>query len=186
MKHNVFALVAHERPEPCESLKPILRRFGVDTFSVHRCADALRLLDQTHPHLIFTDTQLPDGSWIDLVNTVEEPRSPFASFLLDLQRILKCFRPLCVMELSVSFLHPLTMELFPGYYPGDVSGAHSPRPSLGYCRCIARSRNLNNSPGRRNSCSCLCPGRTAAPQCGAHFLLKTVEASTVAGLPVDS
>ena len=76
MKHNAFALVAHERPEPCESLKPVLRRFGVDTFSVHSCADAFRLLGQTHPHLIFTDTQLPDGSWIDLVNIVEDAAIP--------------------------------------------------------------------------------------------------------------
>ena len=82
MKQNVFALVAHERPEPCESLKPILRRLGVDTFSVHRCADALRLLDQTHPHLIFTDTQLPDGSWIDLVNTVEGAAIPICVILV--------------------------------------------------------------------------------------------------------
>lgn len=76
MKHKAFALVAHELTEPCESLKPVLRRFGVDTFSVRRCADALRLLEQTHPQLIFTDTQLPDGSWIDLVNIVEDAAIP--------------------------------------------------------------------------------------------------------------
>lgn len=76
LKHNAFALVVHERVEPCESLKPVLRRFGVDTFSVHSCADASRLLAQTHPHLIFTDTQLPDGSWIDLVNIAEDAAVP--------------------------------------------------------------------------------------------------------------
>jgi len=48
----------------------------VDTFSVRSCADASRLLGQTHPHLIFTDTQLPDGSWLDLVNIVEEAAVP--------------------------------------------------------------------------------------------------------------
>jgi len=82
LKHNAFALVAHERPEPCESLKIVLRRFGVDTFSVRRCADALRLLEQTHPHLIFTDTQLPDGSWVDLVNIVEETAIPICVILV--------------------------------------------------------------------------------------------------------
>lgn len=82
MKHNAFALVAHERLEPCESLKIVLGRFGVDAFSVRRCADALRLLEQTHPHLIFTDTQLPDGSWIDLVNIVEETAIPICVILV--------------------------------------------------------------------------------------------------------
>lgn len=76
MKRIAFALVTHERSEPCQSLKPILRRFGVDTFSVRSCAGAFRLLEQTHPHLIFTDTQLPDGTWIDLVNKVEDSAIP--------------------------------------------------------------------------------------------------------------
>ncbi|MGA8185623.1 MAG: response regulator [Terriglobia bacterium] len=73
MKRNVFALVVHERPEPCESLKPVLKALGVDTFSVSSCDEAAHLLEQTHPHLIFTDTKLPDGTWIDVVNLVEEP-----------------------------------------------------------------------------------------------------------------
>lgn len=82
MKHNAFALVAHERAEPFESLKPILRRFGVDTFSVRGCEDAHRLLEQTHPQLIFTDAQLSDGSWIDLVNVVEKAAIPICVILV--------------------------------------------------------------------------------------------------------
>ncbi len=82
MRHNAFALVAHELPEPCESLKPVLRRLGVDAFSVHRCADALRLIEQTHPHLIFTDSQLPDGNWMDLVNLVEDAAIPICVILV--------------------------------------------------------------------------------------------------------
>jgi two-component system, NtrC family, response regulator PilR len=71
LKRRVFALVVHDRPEPCQALKPVLRHLGVDTFSVSGCADAFLLLEQTHPHLIFTDTQLPDGTWIDLVNLTD-------------------------------------------------------------------------------------------------------------------
>ena len=82
LKHNAFALVAHGLPEPCESLKPVLRRLGVDAFSVRRCADALRLLEQTHPHLIFTDTQLPDGNWIELVNLAENAAIPICVILV--------------------------------------------------------------------------------------------------------
>jgi DNA-binding NtrC family response regulator len=82
LRHNVFALVAHELPEPCESLKPVLRRLGVDAFSVHRCAEALRLIEQTHPHLIFTDGQLPDGNWMDLVNLAENAAIPICVILV--------------------------------------------------------------------------------------------------------
>lgn len=71
MEAKAFALAVHDRPEPCEALKLVLRRLGVDTFSVTTRAEAVLLLEQTHPHLIFTDVQLPDGSWTDLVNLAD-------------------------------------------------------------------------------------------------------------------
>lgn len=76
MKRTAFALMVHGRPEPCQALKTVLRRLGVDTYSVSGCADAQLLLEQTHPHLIFSDTQLPDGTWIDLINMVEDTAVP--------------------------------------------------------------------------------------------------------------
>lgn len=82
MKRNVFALLVHERSEPCEVLKPVLRRLGVDTFSVRSCGEAAHLLDQTHPHLIFTDTKLPDGTWIDIVNLAEDAQAPICAILV--------------------------------------------------------------------------------------------------------
>lgn len=54
----------------------MLRRLGVDAFSVSGCADARLLFEQTHPHLIFTDTQLPDGTWIDIVNLASNSAVP--------------------------------------------------------------------------------------------------------------
>ena len=105
MKHNAFALVAHERPEPCESLKPVLRRFGVDTFSVRRCSDALRLLEQTHPQLIFTDTQPPDGSWIDLVNIVEDAAIPICVILVGSARDPEMLQEACHHG-AFSFISP--------------------------------------------------------------------------------
>lgn len=82
LKHRVFALVVHDRPEPCQALKPVLRRLGVDAFSVSGCADAFLLLEQTHPHLMFTDTQLPDGTWIDLVNFTDGAAVPTCVILV--------------------------------------------------------------------------------------------------------
>ena len=71
MKRNAYALLVHERLEPCQTLKSVLRRLGVDTFSVSSFAEAAHLLEQTHPHLLFTDTELPDGTWIDLVTLAQ-------------------------------------------------------------------------------------------------------------------
>jgi two-component system, NtrC family, C4-dicarboxylate transport response regulator DctD len=92
LKRRLFALVVHDRPEPCQALKPVLRRLGVDTFSVSGCADALLLLEQTHPHLIFTDTQLPDGMWIDLVNLADGAAVPACVILVGPSKDPKMFQ----------------------------------------------------------------------------------------------
>ena len=105
MKRNAFALVAHERSEPCESLKPVLRRFGVDAFSVRSCGGAFRLLEQTHPHLIFTDTQLPDGTWVDLVNIVEDAAVPACVILVGFPKDQEIFQT-SIHDGAFGFLSP--------------------------------------------------------------------------------
>lgn len=82
MNGNLFALMVHSRPDPCEALKPVLRRLGVDTFSVSSCEEAAHLLEQTEPHLLFTDTTLPDGSWIDVLNLGEDAPAPICFILI--------------------------------------------------------------------------------------------------------
>ena len=54
----------------------------MDTFSVGSCAEAALLLEQTHPHLIFTDTQLPDGTWPDVMNFAEKAAAPVCPILV--------------------------------------------------------------------------------------------------------
>ncbi|TAM80920.1 MAG: response regulator [Acidobacteria bacterium] len=82
MKDKGFALMVHDRADPFQALKPVLRCLGVDTFSVSNCVDAVHLLEQTHPHLLFTDTQLPDGTWIDLVNLADGTAVPACVILV--------------------------------------------------------------------------------------------------------
>ena len=82
MRGNLFALMVHSRPDPCEALKPVLRRLGVDTFSVSSCEEAAHLLQQTEPHLLFTDTMLCDGSWIEVLNLTEDAPAPICSILV--------------------------------------------------------------------------------------------------------
>jgi DNA-binding NtrC family response regulator len=77
---EIFCLLGRE--EPCQSLKPVLRQLGVDTYSVSSCEEAAQLLDQTHPQLVFTDTRLPDGTWIDIVNLAEDSPVPVCAILV--------------------------------------------------------------------------------------------------------
>jgi two-component system, NtrC family, response regulator PilR len=82
MKGKVFALMVHERPEPCQALKLVLKRLGVDTFSVSSCEEAEHLLEQTHPHLLFADIKLPDGTWIDVLNLAGDAPAPICTILV--------------------------------------------------------------------------------------------------------
>lgn len=76
MNDRYFALLVHERPAPLEALKSALREISVETFSVNSCEEARRLLPQTEPHIVFTDTSLPDGTWADVVDMAENAGSP--------------------------------------------------------------------------------------------------------------
>lgn len=92
MRGKVFALMVHERAEPCQALKPVLRRLGVDTFSVSSCEEAEHLLEQTHPHLLFTDTKLSDGTWIDVLNLAEDAPFPICAILVNGSRDPELFQ----------------------------------------------------------------------------------------------
>jgi len=76
MSHRYLALLVHDRPAPLESLKSALKELAVETYSVNSCQEAKRLLPQTHPHIVFTDTTLPDGTWADVVDLAENATSP--------------------------------------------------------------------------------------------------------------
>lgn len=82
MKGNLFTLMVHIRPYPCEALKPALRRLRVDTYSIQSCEEAKHLLDQTEPYLLFTDTMLPDGTWVDVFNLAEDAPAPICPILV--------------------------------------------------------------------------------------------------------
>ncbi len=76
MNDRFLALLVYDRPHPLESLKGALKDLSVETHSVRSCEEARRLVPQTRPQLIFTDTSLPDGSWADVVKMAEKAASP--------------------------------------------------------------------------------------------------------------
>jgi DNA-binding NtrC family response regulator len=72
MNNHFYALLVHQEKSPMESLKTALKELPVDTCSVQSLDEARRLIPQTHPHVVFTDTTLPDGSWKDVIHLAEE------------------------------------------------------------------------------------------------------------------
>ncbi len=76
MRGRVFALLIHERPHPLDLLRWTLKELGMDTYGVHTYREAKSLLSQTQPQLVFTDTSLSDGSWVDIPNMAEESDVP--------------------------------------------------------------------------------------------------------------
>jgi DNA-binding NtrC family response regulator len=64
MKEQVRALLVHSAQEPLATLKGVLERQSINTTWVKSCAEVMDKLElDPAPHLVFTDTVLPDGTW---------------------------------------------------------------------------------------------------------------------------
>lgn len=68
MTENINALLVHRNSETLAKLKSALEHQGMQTLQADSQAQARRLLGGMNPTpLVFTDTQLPDGTWADIV-----------------------------------------------------------------------------------------------------------------------
>jgi DNA-binding NtrC family response regulator len=77
MGEEIRALLLHSRREPVCTLRHALDGQGVKTLQARNCAEAARLLqDSEPPHLLFTDTQLPDGNWADAIRIARKAAEP--------------------------------------------------------------------------------------------------------------
>lgn len=54
----------------------MLKSQGIEIWTSYTCEEAVRLLDQTHPELIFTATELSDGTWREIVSLTERASVP--------------------------------------------------------------------------------------------------------------
>ncbi len=79
-KENPLALIVDDEPDICELLEITLGRMGIDTRSASDLKSALELLQEGHFQLCLTDMRLPDGSGIELVETISRqfPALPVA------------------------------------------------------------------------------------------------------------
>jgi len=77
MDAKIKALLVHYREDPWQALKLALDPQLVETVSVPTCGEALGYLwSENAPEVVFTDTQLPDGSWSDVITLARKAPVP--------------------------------------------------------------------------------------------------------------
>ncbi|MGD0126992.1 MAG: response regulator [Terriglobia bacterium] len=77
MTEGITALLVHENSETLATLKGALERQGMHVLHAGSHAQARRVLTGLNPaQLVFTDTQLPDGTWADVLAVAEKASEP--------------------------------------------------------------------------------------------------------------
>jgi len=77
VKSKIKTLLVHHREDPWQALKLALDPQFVETVSVPTCGEALRYLwSENGPQVVFTDTQLPDGNWSDVITLARRSLKP--------------------------------------------------------------------------------------------------------------
>jgi DNA-binding NtrC family response regulator len=77
MTEKITALLIHQNSETLRSLKYALECQGLRVTEAESHAQAKRMLGELNPApLVFTDTELPDGTWTDILAVAEKAARP--------------------------------------------------------------------------------------------------------------
>lgn len=77
MGGSVTALLIFHQPEPCRDMEAALGKLAVLTSRAQTLAEACGVLSKINPPLLaFTESELPDGNWADVVSQSEKASSP--------------------------------------------------------------------------------------------------------------
>jgi DNA-binding NtrC family response regulator len=77
MTERITALLVHQNSETLATLKLALERQGMRVLQAGSRAVAKRMLGGLNPApLVFTDTQLPNGTWADILAVAEQAKRP--------------------------------------------------------------------------------------------------------------
>ena len=77
MKENIKALLVRARQDPLDALRLALEEQAIDVYTAKNCGDAALAIWSHHPpHLIFTDVQLADGNWADVLALAAKAPAP--------------------------------------------------------------------------------------------------------------
>src|SRR5271157_1319821 len=84
MTEKIKALLVHHNSETLATLKAALERQGMRVIQAESRAQATRMLGGLNPApLVFTDTQLPDGTWADMLGVAEKAAQPVNVIVVD-------------------------------------------------------------------------------------------------------
>jgi DNA-binding NtrC family response regulator len=77
MKEGVKALLVQSRSDPLGTLRSALEEQSIDLRIASNCAEAaLVLWSHTPPHIVFTEVQLADGNWADVLTLAAKASAP--------------------------------------------------------------------------------------------------------------
>jgi DNA-binding NtrC family response regulator len=77
MKETIKALLVRSRHDPLDALRLALEQRSIDLFIAKNCAEvALALWSDCPPHLVFTEIQLADGNWADVLTLAAKASAP--------------------------------------------------------------------------------------------------------------
>jgi len=74
---RISAVLVHNQEESFRGLREALKGKSVKLRRAKNCAQAKRLLARVNPpHLVFTEADLPDGTWADVLATALKAKQP--------------------------------------------------------------------------------------------------------------
>lgn len=77
MKEGIKALLVQARHDPLDALRLALEEQSIDITLAKNCAEvALALWSDCPPHLVFTEVQLSDGNWADVLTLAAKASLP--------------------------------------------------------------------------------------------------------------
>ena len=77
MKETVEALLVQAKPDPSDALRLALEEHSLKIRTAHNCGEAaLALWSAQPPHLVFTEVQLADGNWADILTLAAKAHAP--------------------------------------------------------------------------------------------------------------
>jgi DNA-binding NtrC family response regulator len=77
MKEIIKALLVQARHDPLDPLRMVLEEQSIGILTAKSCAEAaLALWSDSPPHLVFTEIQLADGAWTDVLTLSAKAAAP--------------------------------------------------------------------------------------------------------------
>jgi DNA-binding NtrC family response regulator len=77
MRESITAMLVENQRDSLGVLRSGLEKLSVNTFAAKNCAEAaLALWSDATPHLVFTEIQLTDGNWADILTLAAKASAP--------------------------------------------------------------------------------------------------------------